>query len=261
MSVAVSPGMAIRTPLGLFGILTAACATGHPVNPCDEAADLLAECGHSFDQSPFGTCPAAQQEQAQQLVGAYREGGCDGLSGAQGDGFFCSVMPFLCVEHSVSDLESFETDGCSMFPDGTLSKPTKWQHCCIQHDFAYYVGGPEEAREEADNQLASCVAEASGSSLLGSVMYYGVRLGGTPALPTPWRWGYGWDWDPFNGYRALPLDQLNAAQGKVAAYKAAPTPPNALEQRTQSLLQSVLLTPGLSEAIAEVQQAVNSAPE
>jgi hypothetical protein len=25
-------------------------------------------------------------------------------------------------------------------------------------------------------------------------MYYGVRVGGHPLLPFPWRRGYGWDW-------------------------------------------------------------------
>jgi hypothetical protein len=30
---------------------------------------------------------------------------------------------------------------------------------------------------------------------IGSLFYAGVRLGGAPWLPTPWRWGYGWeDW-------------------------------------------------------------------
>lgn len=28
---------------------------------------------------------------------------------------------------------------------------------------------------------------------MGSIMYLGIRIGGSPWLPTPWRWGYGWD--------------------------------------------------------------------
>jgi hypothetical protein len=32
-------------------------------------------------------------------------------------------------------------------------------------------------------------------------MYRGVRAGGTPYLPTPYRWGYGWRY--LRGYKAL----------------------------------------------------------
>lgn len=37
---------------------------------------------------------------------------------------------------------------------------------------------------------------------MASVFYSGVRMGGTPWLPTPWRWGYGWDDWP-RGYELL----------------------------------------------------------
>jgi hypothetical protein len=37
-------------------------------------------------------------------------------------------------------------------------------------------------------------------------MLQGVRAGGSPSLPTPYRWGYGW---PFGrGYQALTADEV-----------------------------------------------------
>ncbi|MBM4442691.1 MAG: hypothetical protein FJ027_19910 [Candidatus Rokubacteria bacterium] len=79
----------------------------------------------------------------------------------------------------------FWTDGCSMFPDGG------WQQCCVDHDKVYWCGGTADTREKADAALRACVVKTS-SPLLGALMYRGVRLGGVPWLPVPWRWGYGW---------------------------------------------------------------------
>ncbi len=31
------------------------------------------------------------------------------------------------------------------------------------------------------------------TNIMGNIMYIGVRIGGSPWLPTPWRWGYGWN--------------------------------------------------------------------
>lgn len=81
----------------------------------------------------------------------------------------------------------FVTDGCSAWPDGT------WGDCCVEHDMAYWCGGSAEVRRQADLQLRQCVSERV-APWLGAVMYYGVRAGGPPWLPTPWRWAYGWPW-------------------------------------------------------------------
>lgn len=81
----------------------------------------------------------------------------------------------------------FTTDGCSRAPDD------HWVSCCITHDIAYWCGGSSEDREAADQFLQQCVNKQN--SPVGSLYYAGVRLGGAPWLPTPWRWGYGWnDW-------------------------------------------------------------------
>lgn len=88
----------------------------------------------------------------------------------------------------------FTTDGCSRAPnDG-------WVACCIVHDIPYWCGGNEVDRESADQFLKQCVNKQVG--FIGSLIYAGVRLGGAPWLPTPWRWGYGWeDWP--RGYEPL----------------------------------------------------------
>ena len=81
---------------------------------------------------------------------------------------------------------AFTSDGCSMVPDGA------WGTCCIEHDIAYWCGGKADQRREADRGLRECVTE-HGSACLGEVMYLGVRIGGIPWQPFPWRWAYGWD--------------------------------------------------------------------
>jgi len=81
----------------------------------------------------------------------------------------------------------FTTDGCTLWSDGV------WRECCIEHDIAYWCGGSEMARAQADGRLRECVASA-GHPTAAAWMYYGTRLGGSPMSPFSWRWGYGWNW-------------------------------------------------------------------
>jgi hypothetical protein len=80
---------------------------------------------------------------------------------------------------------AFTSDGCSMWPDGN------WVDCCLQHDMMYWCGGNAAARQQADAQLRACVAD-HGATCTGQLMYVGVRIGGIPWQPFPWRWAYGW---------------------------------------------------------------------
>ena len=80
----------------------------------------------------------------------------------------------------------FTTDGCSVSPDGD------WLDCCITHDLAYWCGGTSEERKLADEALKACVARVSPAR--APFMWLGVRMGGAPWMPAPWRWGYGWDY-------------------------------------------------------------------
>lgn len=107
------------------------------------------------------------------------------------------------------ELHPFTTDGCTHFPDGTAEEPALWQHCCVAHDLKYWAGGSYADRMKADFELGECVA-ATGHAVIGAAMVEGVRVGGSPFLPTPWRWGYGWE--KLRGYASLSEDETAAVQ-------------------------------------------------
>lgn len=95
-------------------------------------------------------------------------------------------------------LKPFKSDGCSSFPDGTLAEKNLWLACCYQHDLAYWQGGSSLQRKHADVSLKLCVDEV-GEPVVANLMLAGVRVGGTPYLPTKYRWGYGWPY--LRGYK------------------------------------------------------------
>ena len=64
-----------------------------------------------------------------------------------------------------------------------------WEHCCDDHDRPYAKGGTEIARFCADMRLYFCVLE-NGWPRVARVMFFMVRYGGVPWLPTPYRWGF-----------------------------------------------------------------------
>jgi hypothetical protein len=85
----------------------------------------------------------------------------------------------------VAPAQLFITDGCSMWPDGK-----HYVGCCVEHDIQYWCGGSKQQRMTADDEFGACVARGT-SSANGTFMRLGVRLGGHPAFPVPYRWGYG----------------------------------------------------------------------
>ncbi|MEJ2455349.1 MAG: hypothetical protein P8103_14500 [Candidatus Thiodiazotropha sp.] len=97
-------------------------------------------------------------------------------------------------------LKPFTTDGCSMFPDGTYKQQSLWMECCIRHDIAYWQGGTEGQRLDADRALEQCVSQV-GEPEIAKLMLAGVRVGGSPHFPTSYRWGYGWSFQ--RGYQPL----------------------------------------------------------
>lgn len=97
-------------------------------------------------------------------------------------------------------LTPFKSDGCSVFPDGTLNHRDLWLQCCVAHDLAYWQGGTYDERRQADLILRQCVARV-GQNEIAELMLAGVRVGGTPYLPTSFRWGYGWPYP--RGYRSI----------------------------------------------------------
>lgn len=120
---------------------------------------------------------------------------------------------------STSGLNEFSSDGCSLFPDGTLKDRTQWCDCCFNHDMAYWRGGSEEERKQADQTLRACVFERTGNNALATTMYDGVRAGGSPVFPTWYRWGYGWKYG--RGYQMLTPDEQKQADELLSSYKKA----------------------------------------
>ncbi len=104
-----------------------------------------------------------------------------------------------------STIKPFTSDGCSSFPDGTFNQKELWLSCCTAHDYAYWQGGTYDQRLQADQELKMCV-EGVGEPELAVLMLAGVRVGGTPFLPTSFRWGYGWSYPKL--YGALTDEEL-----------------------------------------------------
>jgi hypothetical protein len=88
----------------------------------------------------------------------------------------------------------FKSDGCS----GGMSKAwltvfgelPPWEGACIEHDRAYWNGGTWRDRRAADIRLRDSVVKG-GWPIMGWLMYFAVRIGGSRYWPTPWRWNYG----------------------------------------------------------------------
>lgn len=121
------------------------------------------------------------------------------------------VLALLAANADAAELQLFSSDGCSSFPDGTLAENELWLDCCTAHDFAYWKGGTYAERREADAALRFCVGQV-GEPAVAALMLAGVRVGGSPFLPTRFRWGYGWPWPRLYGeLKEEELEQIDAA--------------------------------------------------
>lgn len=114
-----------------------------------------------------------------------------------------------------AQLSPFTSDGCSAFPDGTEEDNDKWLQCCVAHDYAYWKGGTEDERLEADKELRDCVVDV-GEPETAELMLSGVRVGGSPYWPTKFRWGYGWPF--FRRYRPLNESELMQVRARSGDY-------------------------------------------
>lgn len=91
----------------------------------------------------------------------------------------------------VSTIKEFETDYCTMFPNGTVFNPELWKHCCYQHDLKYWSGGTELEQTTVDSELKNCVKTAS-NSFYAFIIYQGVRIGHYSPVKHKTKWGWGW---------------------------------------------------------------------
>lgn len=120
------------------------------------------------------------------------------------------LIPIICILffayncNAKDIIKPFTTDGCTSFPNGTIIQRELWMHCCTEHDKAYWKGGSYEERVLADKSLKKCVAKV-GNTTVAQLMLLGVRVGGTPYLPTKFRWGYGWPY--MRGYKKVSKEE------------------------------------------------------
>lgn len=126
----------------------------------------------------------------------------------------CTLLSGGCA--GISGINDFWSDGCTLFPDGNLKDRTLWCDCCFNHDIAYWRGGSEDERKEADKTLRACVLSRTGNAALAETMYEGVRVGGSPAFPAWYRWGYGWKYG--RGYMPLTAEEQKQAADMLANY-------------------------------------------
>jgi hypothetical protein len=116
-----------------------------------------------------------------------------------------ALLMILPASALASQIRPFTSEGCSAFPNGTFQQNELWLRCCVAHDYAYWKGGTYQERLTADEALQACVASV-GEPEIARLMLSGVRVGGTPYLPTRFRWGYGWPY-PRN-YGVLRDDEI-----------------------------------------------------
>jgi hypothetical protein len=117
-----------------------------------------------------------------------------------------------------SSLSPFTSDGCSLFPDRSPISTDDWCSCCLEHDVAYWRGGTENQREAADMELRRCIEARTGDAALATLMYRGVRAGGSPYFVNGYRWGYGWGIE--RTYQALTPEEESVADELLANYHA-----------------------------------------
>lgn len=123
-------------------------------------------------------------------------------------------MASTCSFAVEDSLKPFHSDGCSDFPNGTYRQNSLWLSCCYQHDLSYWQGGTKLQRLVADHDLEQCV-KSVGEPSIARLMLAGVRVGGSPYWPTPFRWGYGWSY--LRGYK--PLSATEQAQVQATLWR------------------------------------------
>ncbi len=130
------------------------------------------------------------------------------------------ISLFLLLSHTVNaeSLAAFSSDGCSHFPDGTITEINLWCACCIAHDRAYWQGGTQAQKKQADETLRECVLQSTNNQLLADTMYLGVRFGGLPIYPVWYRWGYGWQYG--RGFQTLNRKEKQLVINRLQEYNS-----------------------------------------
>lgn len=107
--------------------------------------------------------------------------------------FVLALLLTLCASGPLkaqSSIKPFQTDGCTLFFDGTLKEPELWRDCCVEHDLYYWIGGLKEKQTLADLKLKQCLQNKN-APILSHLMYYAVVLGHFSPIKHRYQWGWG----------------------------------------------------------------------
>lgn len=130
--------------------------------------------------------------------------------------FWALALWLMASLAAADELKMFTSDGCSVFPDGTPEQQSLWLDCCVEHDLAYWRGGTKAQKKQADERLHQCVADI-GKPDIANLMLAGVKVGGSPFLPTGYRWGYGWPYP--RGYQELTQEELAQVENQLDRFQ------------------------------------------
>lgn len=110
-------------------------------------------------------------------------------------------------------LNSFDTDYCTNYPEGTKQEPDLWKHCCLMHDMYFWAGGTRKDRLKADQELKSCIEE-TGASQIARVVYLAVRAGSYSPIKYPdKKWNNGWSDRP--DFRPLSNQEIHLIEQEI----------------------------------------------
>jgi len=129
----------------------------------------------------------------------------------------CAYLAAIFFYFSVSfafanQLKSFESDGCTMFANGTISQPNLWKHCCFEHDLRYWFGGSNGDVDASDLELRACVKQVAGQSW-ANLIYNGVRAGHSSPVKSKYVWS--WGWDPVRDLSPLSTEEIDYVRGEL----------------------------------------------
>jgi hypothetical protein len=79
---------------------------------------------------------------------------------------------------------------CTFYAEGTSQNPQAWAHCCVMHDFHYWLGGKKSRQKKSDLSLKECIKQ-TGHPWIAKLMFHGVRFGHLSPIKTPSRWAWG----------------------------------------------------------------------
>lgn len=102
-------------------------------------------------------------------------------------------------------LGPFVSDGCTV---PNLVIPDTFINCCVQHDYAYWVGGNRTQKEKADKDLIQCIKDRNASDVTAELW------GKTLANFADDRWGASW-----RPKRYPPFSELSAEEKAEVARK------------------------------------------